>query len=94
MTVRAGSAAKKAEDEKAVSASKVSSVKLREKSQVSAKDTPVVVSKSSASEIRTKEVKILASDRFEGWLGRCCLECESTDHREDATFCWNCGSKL
>jgi hypothetical protein len=29
-----------------------------------------------------------------GWLGRCCLECEATDHREDATYCWSCGSEL
>jgi hypothetical protein len=29
-----------------------------------------------------------------GWLGRCCLECEGTDHREDALYCWSCGSKL
>lgn len=78
VTVRAGSAAKKAEDEKAISASNVSSVNLREK----------------AYEVRAKEAKVAAGDRFEGFLGRSCLECESTDHREDATFCWNCGSKL
>lgn len=94
VTVRAGSAAKRAEDEKAVSASKVSSVKLREKSQTSAKDTPIAVSKSSSFEVRAKEANVAANNGFEGLLGRCCLECESTDHREDATFCWNCGSKL
>jgi hypothetical protein len=29
-----------------------------------------------------------------GSLGRCCLECEATDHRDDALYCWSCGSML
>jgi hypothetical protein len=36
----------------------------------------------------------LAENTWVGWLGKCCLECEATDHREDALYCWSCGSQL
>ena len=26
--------------------------------------------------------------------GRCCLRCQATEHRDDASFCWSCGSRV
>jgi Ion channel len=65
-------------------------------------ETPTLLRKatSSATLKKTQEgrddkiVVAEAQDQGIGWLGRCCLECEATDHREDASFCWSCGSKL
>jgi len=96
VTVRAGSAAKKPKGEDDTSNIKVSSVQLREKAEASAKrnETPIFVVESSNAKKGPKELEVAASSRFKGRLGRCCLECESTDHREDAAFCWKCGSKL
>ena len=33
-------------------------------------------------------------DTWVGWMGLCCLECGESDHREDASYCWHCGSEL
>jgi voltage-gated potassium channel len=97
VTVRAGSAAMKAKDDNDTSKSRVSSVKLREKAAEASTDVnniPVVVSKSSTTKKVAAQAESATNGQFEGLLGRYCLECESTDHREDATYCWNCGNKL
>ena len=84
VTVRAGSAARNA------IASQISSVQLREASERN--ERTVVVTKSSSNSVAEKLEP--SEGPFEGWLGRRCLECEATDHREDASYCWSCGSKL
>ena len=97
VTVRAGSAAKKAKEENGTSKNRVSSVNLREKAAEASTDAnnfPVVVSKSSTTKKVAEQAEPATSGPFEGLLGRYCLECESTDHREDATYCWNCGNEL
>ena len=97
MTVRAGSAAKKAKEEIGTSKSRVSSVNLQEKAAEASTDAnniSVVVSKSSTPKKIAEKREPATSGQFEGLLGRYCLECESTDHRDDATYCWNCGNKL
>jgi hypothetical protein len=71
---------------KGVPASRVSSTALREQAQ------PLDVSDSQSS--LAMKVSVVEEDEWVGWLGRCCLECEATDHREDAKYCWSCGSKL
>lgn len=48
----------------------------------------------SAKTTPEEEETAIGREEFVGWLGRCCLECEATDHREDAKFCWSCGSKF
>lgn len=92
VTVRAGSAARKANEPR------ISSVQLREASTSGDKnleysEPAVEVTKSSAGEV-AEDANPPTTGRFEGLLGRCCLECEAIDHREDARYCWSCGSEL
>jgi uncharacterized paraquat-inducible protein A len=41
-----------------------------------------------------KSVQTLQDGIWVGLLGQCCLECEATDHQDDALYCLSCGSKL
>jgi len=64
----------------------VSSGALKEAASV------IEVSKKTTVEVKVDEVK--GKDVYVGWLGRCCLECQCTDHRENAKYCWSCGSEI
>jgi len=41
-----------------------------------------------------QEILLVQEEKLVTTVGKCCRDCEGIEHRQDATFCWSCGTEL